>query len=191
MNRIVEPVLEESPYGTRVEIFSLPAEESVLERLLRDLFENHWHEIVFGPFVEGAAFELRCPHKPDRIGLHDGYLTVHFGPSHFHLCIGDNAGSPGHPTPAALRRHRRTARAELYRGLDPDGCPVHWGLRLYNGAGEQQCNFFFPNPFLTAEDRIAPQPDWSRLALWEALNARYLGRGADPRDRSARRFYHG
>lgn len=191
MSPVVEPQVQETPSGGRIEVFPLPADTVLLETLLRDIFDNYWQHIVFGPFVEGAAFELRCPDAPEKIVFHDGYLTVHFGHSHFHLCIGENLGSPGRPTPEALRRHRRTARVELYRGLDPDGCPVHWGLRLFNGAGEQQCNFFFPNPFLTEDDRIAATPDWSRLAVWEDLTRRYLSRPPDPKDRSARRFFHG
>jgi hypothetical protein len=43
--------------GTPVDVFPLPTDTASLESLLRDLFENHWREIVFGPVmhVVGAA----------------------------------------------------------------------------------------------------------------------------------------
>jgi hypothetical protein len=49
---------------------------------------------------------------------------------------------------------------------------------------------FFPNPFLTDEDDIAEQPDWSRLDVWDDIARRFLGRRQlqDPLDRSGRGF---
>jgi hypothetical protein len=44
---------------------------------------------------------------------------------------------------------------------------------------------------LTDNDGIADQPDWSRLAMWEDVARRYLGRAPDPRDRSGKAFRHG
>ena len=76
------------PDGATVEIFPLPTGEGSLEELLRDLFEQHWDKITFGPLIQGAAWEIRAPHAPTQIGVLDGYLTVAFGISHFHLCIG-------------------------------------------------------------------------------------------------------
>lgn len=179
------------PDGSTVEIFPLPADERTLEALLRDLFENHWAEITFGPMVQGAVWEIRAAHAPSRIGMMDGYLTVAFRETHFHLCIGPHEGPARSPTPPALARHRRTARAEFYRRLDEAGAPVSWGLRLFNGAGEPQITVLLPNPFL-ADDKILRTPDWARLALWDGLRARWLGLAApDPIDRSAKRFRHG
>jgi hypothetical protein len=43
-------------HGSPVDIFPLPADEETLETLLRDLFENHWREITFGPIIQGAAY---------------------------------------------------------------------------------------------------------------------------------------
>lgn len=186
-----EPSLRISRYGRHSEVFALPTAEDFLYRLLGDIFENHWSEVVFGPIIEGAAFEFTCPQPPTKIGLWDGYLTVDFGGPHFHLCIGETQGSPANPTSPAQRQHRRTARAEFFRGLDPAGDPVTWGLTLSNGAEEQLCTIFFPNPLLTREGNIATTPDWDRLRVWDELMARYLQRGPDPRDRSATRFYHG
>jgi hypothetical protein len=71
--------------------------------------------------------------------------------------------------------------------------PVVWGLRLWNGAAEQQVTFFFPNPFLSPDfERTLPAPDWSRLELWDHLRERWLGLPEpDPFDRSATAFHHG
>src|SRR5437899_6557748 len=122
----------------------------------------------------------------------DVYLTVAFGKSHFHLCIGPHKGTRASPTPAALARHRRTARAELYRRLDRSGAPVSWGLRLFNGAGEQQITVLLPNPFLDQDsDRSLQTPEWSRLGLWDSLRAHWLGfTELDPADRTGKGFRH-
>ncbi|MBP5856238.1 hypothetical protein KAJ83_04400 [Marivibrio halodurans] len=170
------------------EVWHLPTEEAYLETLLRDIFENHWQGIVFGPIIEGGAFEFRCPGPPKSVTLFDGYLTVHFGGTHFHLCIGDNMGAPAHPTPEDLRRRRRTARAEIFRNLDREGCATIWGLRLFNGADEQLITIFFPNPYLTDADGLAETPDRSRLTTWEAIGRSYLGRELDDADRTGKGF---
>lgn len=181
------------PDGATVELFSLPTDEASLEALLRELFERHWDKITFGPLIQGAAWEIRAPHAPTLVGMMDGYLTVAFGASHFHLCIGPHKGSPGNPTPEELAHHRRTARAELYRRLDKAGAPVSWGLRLFNGHDEQQTTILLPNPFLSPDsDKVLETPDWSRLDLWDGLRARWLGLvEPDPLDRSGCGFSHG
>jgi hypothetical protein len=177
--------------GAIAEIFPLPTDEASLEELLRDLFEQQWDKITFGPLIQGAAWEMRAPHAPTHVGMLDGYLTVAFGASHFHLCIGAHKGTLRNPTPEALARHRRTARAELYRRLDESGAPVSWGLRLFNGEDEQQLTILLPNPFLAEGDKVLQEPDWSRLALWDELRKRWTGSvGPDPVDRSAMRFAH-
>src|SRR5262249_16255777 len=151
------------PDGATVEIFPLPTDEACLEELLRELFEQHWDKITFGPLIQGAAWEIRAPHAPTQVGMLDGYLTVAFGISHFHLCIGPPKGPRSSPPPAALAPHRRTTRAELYRRLDNSGAPASWGLRLFNGHDEQQITILLPNPFLSADDRVLKTPDWLRL----------------------------
>jgi len=180
------------PDGQIVEVFRLPVDETSLERLLRHLFEKHWGDITFGPIIQGAAWEMRAPCAPTYVGMLDGYLTVAFGASHFHLCIGATRGSHHDPTPEALARHRQTARAELYRRLDRAGAPTSWGLRLFNGNGEQQVTILLPNPFLSPEpDEVLQEPDWSRLDLWDELRMSWTGAaGPDPFDRLARRFAH-
>ena len=178
--------------GHIVEIFPLPTEEATLERLLRELFESHWDKIVFGPIIQGAAWEFQAPHAPTHIGLLDGYLTVAFGAPHFHLCIGPTQGPRHSPTPPALAQHRRCAQAEFFRRLNRQGAPSSWGLRLWNGHGEQQATIVFPNPFLSEDGRkVLNPPDWSRLTLWDEMRLRYLGiKGPDPVDRSATGFSH-
>ena len=86
------------PDGATVEVFALPTDEVSLEALLRYLFEQHWDKITFGPLIQGAAWEMRAPHAPTYVGMLDGYLTVAFGASHFHLCIGPTRGPHGRST---------------------------------------------------------------------------------------------
>src|ERR1700756_5052796 len=78
--------------GSRIDVFPLPVEEAALETLLRDLFENHWHEITFGPIIQGAAWEMKADAPPTAVKMFDGYLTVAFGVPHFHICIGEHRG---------------------------------------------------------------------------------------------------
>jgi hypothetical protein len=182
--------IADEPGNGMVERFALDLAEQKLYALLRDLFEHHWSSLVFGILIQGAAWEIRAPHAPTRIGMLDGYLTVDFGTWHFHICIGEHKGTRKAPTPASLARIRRTARGELYRLLGPDGAPMTWGLRLFNGNGEQQINIFFPNPFLTENGKISKAPDWSQLAVWNHARQLALGLGPDPLDCSASSFWH-
>jgi hypothetical protein len=185
------PRLVDEPGTGTLEVWELEPREDVLERLLTELFRDHWRQITFGPLIQGAAWELAAPGAPTRIGMQDGYLTVDFGPlGHFHLCIGEHRGEPGHPTPPALAAHRRTSQAHFYRRINADGTPDSWGLRLLNGKGEEQITVLFPNPFLTREQRFRAAPDWSALALWDRVRKTYLGLDPDPRDRSGRRLVH-
>jgi hypothetical protein len=183
------PVRAIDPDGTPVDLFPLPTDAASLEALLRDLFENHWREITFGPIIQGAAWELHAERAPTHIGVMDGYLTIAFGVPHFHICIGETKGPRIQPTPPELAAHRRTSRAELYRTRRRSCVPMSWGLRLFNGKGEQQITVLLPNPFLDPDtDRFLAEPDWSRLALWDKLRARWLGlTEADPIDRSGNR----
>jgi hypothetical protein len=182
--------LARDPDGSRLEAWDLEPSARLLEELLTDLFRNHWQGITFGPLIQGAAWEITATGPPERLGMQDGYLTVDFGPMHFHLCIGEHRGSAAHPVSPELAAHRRTRRAELYRRINGDGTPDGWGLRLFNGKGEEQITVLFPNPFLTRDLGVRAQPEWSALALWDAVRQRYLGLGPDPRDRSGRRFLH-
>ncbi len=170
-----------------LEIFPLPYNTDFLLTLLTDIFENFWDKIYFGPHVQGAVWEVRAPNKPKRISLLDGYLTVDFDHWHFHLCIGINTGTKRNPTSAKLAAHRCTARAELYRRLREDGKPSSWGLRMYNGAGEQQMTVFLPNPYLTVEQKVLKEPKFEHLEMWDHLRSTYLNLPADPLDRQSSR----
>jgi hypothetical protein len=178
--------------GATVEVFALPTDSASLEELLIGLFRDHWREIAFGPLIQGAAWEMRATEPPDRIKMFDGYLTVAFGVPHFHICIGEHKGPHNNRVSPALAKHRRTARAEMYRRLSRDQTPTSWGIRLFNGKDEQQITIFLPNPFLHPEtDKILKKPDWSRLDLWDRLRARWFGLAEpDPFDRAGRRFRH-
>jgi hypothetical protein len=178
--------------GATVEVFPLPTDAASLETLMRELFEQHWREITFGPIIQGAAWELKAADAPKKVKMFDGYLTVAFGVPHFHICIGEHKGPHNNPVSPDLARHRRTGRAEMYRRLSRSGTPVSWGIRLFNGKGEQQITILLPNPFLHPEtDKILKVPDWSRLGLWDHLRARWFDLpDPDPFDRSGRGFRH-
>lgn len=93
------------------------------------------------------------------------------------------------PDRPQIAQKRRTTRAELYRTQRPSCTPMSWGLRLFNGGGQQQITILLPNPFLDRDtDRFLKTPDWSRLALWDFLRERWFGlTEPDPVDRSAKR----
>lgn len=174
------------------EVWSLAAEEATLEAFLRDVFENHWDGIRFGPLIEGAAYEWKCPAPPRTISLMDGYLTVMFGDGgHFHLCIGDNRGSERFPVSPALTKRRKPSKAQLFRGYGGDGKPVTWGFEMWNGDGEPMISIFFPNPFVEDDDSLARTPDFARLATWRAISGRWLGREPEAIDEQGRGFGHG
>ncbi|MEM9388713.1 MAG: hypothetical protein AAGA68_26970 [Pseudomonadota bacterium] len=179
-------IVQEEGNGT-LELFDLPVETELLERLLTDVYANYWDRIHFGTCVQGGVWEVKAPNAPQKIALCDGYLTVDFGVWHFHICIGENAGTVRNPTSSVLAARRRTAKAQLYRGLREDGRPATWGLRLYNGAGEQQMTVFLPNPYLSFDQRVLKEPDFSHLQLWDHLRQAYLDLPPDPLDREPSR----
>jgi hypothetical protein len=182
----IEPQPRETQVDGRVvQLWTLPTDEAFLVGFLRDVFETYWANIVFGPMIEGAAYEMTCPREPD-LSLFDGYLTVGFRGAHFHLCVGDSLGDPGRPAPPALRTRRRPGTARIFRRLDRDGAPLAWGFEMANGADEPMITIFFASPFLAAGDRLIDPPDWSRLAMWRDLAVRYLGRAPEAFDESGK-----
>ena len=183
-------IVEEPGAGT-VEIFSLDTSEQTLFRLFEDVFNQYWQDICFGTHIQGGVWEIMAPNAPKKVTLSDGYVTVDFGAWHFHVCIGETKGPAKNPTPPELQKHRRTSRAELYRSLDNEGAARSWGLRMFNGKDEQQMTVFLPNPFLTRERKVAKEPLWSRLDLWDHLRKEYLGLDPDPKDRQGKKFNHG
>ena len=166
------------------ELFPLPTDSDTLFSILEDCLAE-WQRIRIGLLNPGAVWEIKPPCEP-RIGFLDGYITVDFQEWHLHLCIGEHKSAA-----PEVARVRRTARAELYRRLNPDGQPTSWGFRLFNGAGQQQITVLLPNPHLDEHQNYEEEPDWKRLYLWDRLRQKYLSQGFDPVDRSAPRFFHG
>ncbi len=173
-------------------LWSFPLEEAFLEAFFRDLFETHYDKLTFGPIIQGAAYELKAPGAPEKITMMDGYFTVHWGGrGHFHLCIGENKGSPKNPNAPELIAHRRPGRAELFRSLDRHGHPISWGFRMVNGHEEPQISIFFPNPFLNADDQLSDEPNWDRLDFWDYILKQYAGHEPDGLDKAGKGFRHG
>jgi hypothetical protein len=171
------------------EYWELPLNEDFLQAFLRDIFESHWRGIRFGPLIQGAAYEWRCPTEPTQITLSDGYLTVLFGGGgHFHLCIGENKGSERAPTSPELRAHRRPSKAQIFRGFGADGKPVTWGFEMWNGKNEPMISIFFANPFIDDDDSLADEPQWDRLAMWRRVSKTWLGREEEALDAEGRGF---
>jgi len=183
------PKRNDEPGMGIVETFALPTDESTLLALLTEMFVDWWRDIRFGLLIQGAVFEIRLAAPVEFLGMFDGYVTIDVGDWHFHLCIGEHRGLPHADVSADVARHRRCARAELYRILHHDA-PVSWGFRMYNGADEQQLTVMLPNPFLDDEQHELEEPEWSRLACWDHLRQRFLGLEPDVRDRTAARFHH-
>ena len=73
--------------GSRTAYYEVPTDSEVLERLMREIFEQHWDGITAGPILQGAAYELMYS-KPPKVTLSAGYLTVDTGEYHFHLHLG-------------------------------------------------------------------------------------------------------
>ena len=161
--------------GARFEVFLLPNDEDTLLNVLKDCFAE-WRHIRIGPLIPGALWEIRPPGEPS-ITADNGYATVDFHDWHVHLCIGEREG-----VRPELAQIRRTSRVELFRRLDRWEQAFRWGLRLLNGAGQEQITFSLPSPFLTDDEQATSEPDWGRLALWNRLRRKYLGVGPDPVD---------
>jgi hypothetical protein len=159
------------PDGSVTEYTEIAVAGDTVERLMREVFGEHWAGISVGPIVDGAAYEIRFTAAPT-LSMLDGYLTIDTGPWHFHLCVNDHRGAA---TPE-LARVRRVARAAFFR-TDGGSCvPGAWGLRLWNGRGEQMITVYFPNPWLDDDLERVREPRWEATALWDHLRARYAAR---------------
>lgn len=168
MRAMTTRTVERGPDGSVTEYDEVPVAGDRVERLLTELFTLHWAEIFAGPVIEGAAYEIRFTAVP-RLSMLDGYLTVDLGAWHFHLCVGEHRGAAS-PAQAAVRR---VARAAFFK-TDGGSCvPGSWGLRLWNGRGEQMITVYFPNPWLDGDLVRTREPRWEKTALWESLRARY------------------
>jgi hypothetical protein len=156
--------------GSTTEYHEMSVDGDRVERLLREVFTDHWERITVGPLIEGAAYEIRFA-EPPRVTLLDGYLTVDTGRWHFHLCVGDHRGARS----AELARLRRVTRAAFFRTEGGSCAPTTWGLRLWNGRGEQMITVLFPSPHFDERWNRLPEPRWEKTALWRDLRQRYGG----------------
>ena len=161
-------------------VWAAPPDRTFLEPFLRSMFEEHGEQLIFGPVLPGAAFELRAPERPDKVEVEGGFMTVHWGRrGHFHLCVEGPEGKPVAWSPGT---------AEFYRTLDRKGLPTTWAFRLHTRGGDQQLTLFFPNPYVTDDDGLTDTPDWSRLALWNHVMETWIGCPADPFDLTSEGF---
>jgi hypothetical protein len=173
MRAMTARTVERGADGGVTEYDEIAVHGDTVERLLTEVFGEHWADVFAGPVIEGAAYEIRFTSKP-ALSMLDGYLTVDVGPWHFHLCVGEHRGAAT-PEQAALRR---VARAAFFR-TDGGSCvPGSWGLRLWNGRGEQMITVYFPNPWLGDDQRRLATPRPEKTALWEDLRKRYAPVGA-------------
>jgi len=162
--------VERESDGALTEYDAVAVDGDGVQRLLTEIFTDHWAAVFAGPVIEGAAYEIRFT-APPTLSMLDGYLTVDVGAWHFHLCVNEHQGAP---TPEQARR-RRVARAAFFR-TDGGSCvPGAWGLRLWNGHGQQMITIYFPNPWLDDDGERVREPRWARTALWDELRARYAG----------------
>jgi hypothetical protein len=142
-----------------------------MDILVKVLFEEHWRDVVVGPCVGGAVFEVRFS-EPPKLSMLDGYLTVNLGPWHFHLCIAEHKGNPSRE----LAHKRQVARVALFESRgERCGGGRSWGVRMWNGFGEQMTTVFLPNPRLTDQFKPLKIPNWERLRLWYELRRQFLG----------------
>jgi hypothetical protein len=168
--------------GSRTEYDDISTEPAVLERLLREIFEQHWDGVTVGPILQGAAYELQYS-KPPKVSLGAGYLTVDTGEYHFHLHIGEVSETASKSIHPELARQRQVSRASFFRELKDNGkgcLPGSWGFRMWNGNGEQMITIFFPNPYFDKQGMLQ-EPKWDNLALWERLRTEYTGAPAPER----------
>ena len=165
-------VVVREPDGTTTRYTEVAVTGDTVERLLTEVFGSHWALVAAGPVIEGAAYEIRFTSLP-KLSMLDGYLTVDVGAWHFHLCVNDHRGAAS-PEQA---RVRRVARAAFFRTDGGTCVPGAWGLRLWNGRGEQMITIYFANPWLDDGLERVREPRWERTAAWDALRARYAGGG--------------
>jgi len=174
-----EPTIERGPNGrAQAHRWPMSTDPGALRDFLADVFTNYWDQIIFGPIIDGAAYEWTCPGPPDKIEQDGEFLTVGFNGPHFHICLGTRESGRGDPVLEAKMHALRPATANLFRMLDGKGAPNSWGFEMRNAAGVSMLTIFFANPFVLPGDRLADEPDWSKLLMWREISLRYLGRKA-------------
>jgi hypothetical protein len=62
---------------------------------------------------------------------------------------------------------------------------------MFSGRGEKRVTMLLPNPHPGGDQNFVDEPDWRRLYLWDSLTRKFLGRGQDPMDQLAPKFFHG
>ena len=168
MDEAEPTAVERELNGTVTTYFDVSVAGDRIERLLTELFTEHWAEITVGPLIEGAAYEIQFQ-DPPKVTMLDGYLTVDPGAWHFHLCVNDHRGARSDE----LARVRRVARAAFFTAEGGSCAPQTWGLRLWNGRGEQMITVLFPNPHFDETWQRLREPRWEKTALWRELRRRY------------------
>ena len=144
----------------RITYFEIGPEPNHWLELLKELFERHWSEIIFGPGLHGASFEIKMDREPE-VTYQNGFLTVMWTRgAHFHLTL------------SGRDQEKSAARAAFFE-MEGSCVPKSWGLRFWNGKGEELLSIYFPNPHLNAEGKVSSSPDWSKLKLWEEFRSRY------------------
>jgi len=156
--------------GTTTEYHDMAVAGDGVEQLLVRLFTEHWADLTVGPLIEGAAYEIQFA-APPKVTKLDGYLTVDTGAWHFHLCVNDHRG----PQSPELARIRRVARAAFFKTEGGSCAPAIWGLRLWNGRGEQMITILFPNPHFDEKWQRLREPRWEKMELWQELRRRNAG----------------
>jgi hypothetical protein len=164
-------VIEQHPDDAETAYAYFPPTEDSMRALAQELFGTYWRSVVVGPCIEGAVFEIAFQSPPE-IRYSDGYLTIDLGPWHFHLCVGPHKGSSSEE----LRKNRPVAKVAFFerRGKGCGG-GRSWGLRMWNGYGEQMTTVFLPNPRISDEHQLLKTPDWSRLEAYYRLRSQFLG----------------
>jgi hypothetical protein len=163
--------IEQHPDDAETAYTYFPPTEASMRALAHALFGTYWRSIVVGPCIEGAVFEVAFQAPPE-VRYSDGYLTVDLGGWHFHLCIGPHKGSSSEE----LRRNRPVAKVAFFERRGK-GCTGgrSWGLKLWNGYGEQMITVFLPSPRISDDHQLLNAPDWSRLEAYYRLRSQFLG----------------
>ena len=98
----------------------------------------------------------------------------------------DGAGSADISRASKLRR---TSRAELYRRRNRAACQCRGDCNC-STARRTADHRAAADPFLDTEtDKVLKEPDWSRLALWDKLRARWFGLREPDTRRSGRKTH--
>ena len=70
------PTIEHGLDGTTTEYHDMAVAGDSVERLLVELFAEHWAVITAGPLIEGAAYEIQFA-TPPKVTMLDGLSLIH------------------------------------------------------------------------------------------------------------------